>query len=67
MIRGITLLIVILSAFFGCLYLLVTQVHWMTLPLFCLSAAILPQTSGDMRISFVALSVISVASAMWFF
>jgi hypothetical protein len=66
MIRGIILIFIMLSGFFGCLYLLFTQIHWATLPLFCLAAAFLPQTSGDMRISFVALSVLSLASIVWF-
>lgn len=66
MIRGLMLLGLMLTVFFSGLLLLVTQTHWITLPVFCLMAAVLPQTSGDMRLHFFALSVLSLASVLLF-
>lgn len=66
MFRGIALISFIVSLFFGILYLMIVHVHWVLLPVFCLVAAVLPQTSGDMRLNFVALSALSFASAFWF-
>jgi hypothetical protein len=54
------------NCIFSGLLLLVTQIHWITLPVFCLMAAVLPQTSGDMRLHFFALSVLSLASVLLF-
>ena len=66
MLRGITLIGLIVSLLFGLMYLLIFHVHWILLPVFCIFGAFLPQTSGDMRLSFILLSALSFASAFWF-
>ena len=66
MLRGLALISFIVSLLFGLLYLMIFHVHWILLPVFCILGAVMPQTSGDMRLSFVFLSALSFASAFWF-